>query len=190
MSETTVQAMSFEDALDQVIQLETCLTPEQAANLSKVLFPDTHLLELQFAGAMRKLTPLTVKFARRLHAAIMPFVNKAQEAAQSDGVLSLDDDIVNCLKLAAEILAEKYAWTDVKKKLDEEDVLISELQLLVVHQQKLQGDNDFLLGPLRVLIKLMQTRELLLARTNNTIRSKSTSDMLLSSTDGTAASTS
>ena len=161
---TEIVASSFEDALDQVLAVEASLTAEQRSQLSKVLFPDTHTSTVDFAGAQRILRPLTIKFTRRLDSALLPFHEKVRKAAESEIPFQVDQDIVDALYIAVGILAEFYGWTDVPKKITEEDVLLEELQILVVQQQHLQGDNDFLLGPLRVLIKFMQTREILQKR--------------------------
>lgn len=172
--EVVVQGLNFEDALNQVLTLEGSLTEEQRASLSKVLFPDTHTTKIKLGEKDRELRPLTIKYARQLHAAALPFVRAATAAAESDVAFSLDDDIVNTLKNATQILASYYGWDDVQKMLEEEDFTTSELQNLVVRQQLLQGDNDFLLGPLRILIKVMQVREILQARvTNSHLKSSS-----------------
>jgi hypothetical protein len=156
-----IEADSFEDALDQVLSLESHLTSEQRSQLSKVLFPDTHTDKVKLLGKERTLRPLTIKFSRRIHEALLPFNDKARKASEDETVFRLDGDIVEALYSAARILSEYYGWEDVPKAVAEEDVMIDELQLLVNVQQRLQGDNDFLLAPLRVLIKLMQTREIL-----------------------------
>lgn len=161
---TEIAASSFEDALDQVLAVEASLTEEQRSQLSKVLFPDTHTDEVDFAGAQRTLRPLTIKFSRRLDSALLPFHEKVRKAAEAEIPFQVDQDIVDALYIAVGILSEFYGWSDVLKKIAEEDVLLEELQILVVQQQHLQGDNDFLLGPLRVLIKFMQTLEILQRR--------------------------
>jgi hypothetical protein len=159
-----VEAGSFEEALNQALEIENALDPDQRKNLSKVLFPDTHVAELLFAGEQRKLRPLTVKFSRRMHEALIPFSEKAKEAAISETPYDVDPDMLKALYDMANILAEYYGWEDVPGKVATEDVLLSELQSLAVNQQELQGENDFLLSPLRIVIKLMQTREILSLR--------------------------
>jgi hypothetical protein len=156
-----IEAQSFEQALDQVLEVENSLTDDQRAALSKVLFPDTHTDKVTVGGTERQLRPLTVKFSRRVHAALLPFTKKAEAAAASEEAFSLDTDTVESLYETAKILSEYYEWEDVPKLIEEEDVLLSELQTLAIQQQNLQGENDFLLAPLRLLIKLMRVREML-----------------------------
>lgn len=182
----SVEAASFEEALNQALAIEDSLTDDQRRNLSKVLFPETHVAEVEFAGETRKLRPLTVKYSRRMHEMILPFSEKAREAAISEKPYDIDPDTLKALYDMAEILAEFYGWADVPAKVKEEDVLLSELQSLAINQQELQGENDFLLAPLRIVIKLMRTREILSTRV--LASSKSLSSTPVSSTDGTVPS--
>jgi hypothetical protein len=190
-ADVEAQAASFEEALNDVLRLEGALTDDQRDNLSKVLFPDTHTEKITVGGKERTLRPLTVKFARRVHTAVLPFTKKAEEASQSEAAFTLDDDTVSILYDAAKILSEYYGWDDIPKLIEEEDILLGDLQSLVVQQQALQGENDFLLVPLRLLIKLMRVREILsqLALTSRA-SGRSTSDSQPSLTDGTVPSTS
>lgn len=159
------ETLDFEGQLDELLNLDVAnLSEEQQSLLSQVLFPDTHTNKVVFAGSERELRPMTVKWSRKVHATLKPFNQKAAAAAQSEELYSLDDDLTEALYGMARHLSEYYQWEDVPAKIDEEDILLEDLQRLAVEQQFLQGENDFLLAPLRAAIKLMQTREILLVK--------------------------
>jgi len=165
MSQIEARGESFERALETLISAQSSsLTPEQREMLSKVLFPDTDTKHVMLCGKRRELVPLPVKVCRKLHAQFKPFNDAARAAAESSGVFSVDEDLLLALFEAGKTLAEHYKWPDVEKQIDDEDIHISELQALVNVQQRLQGDNDFLLGPLRVAVKVMQAREVVEVR--------------------------
>lgn len=189
--QVTVDAPSFEEALNNVLDMESRLLPDQRERLSKVLFPETHSKTVSIDGTVYELRPLTIKAARKLCAVVEPFSKQAEKAAtspESADTLNLNVGGVETLMSACKVLTDFYGWPDLAAKIAAEEITVSDLQSLVVNQQALQGDNDFLLGPLRMLIKMMQVQEILQA--SIATRAKSSSGTPLSSIDGTVPLTS
>jgi len=163
-----IEAPSLEEAVQVLLETEIgSLSDAQKNLLSQALFPETHTADVVVLGTKRELRPLTIKWSRKLHVLMQPFNQKATQAAESESVFSVDGDLLEALGKVATLLAEHYGWEDVKTAVDEEDIHIEDLQALAVRQEKLQGDNDFLLAPLRVAIKIMQAREVMTIKTHH-----------------------
>lgn len=145
---------------EALTQLQASLTPEEESNLSKVLFPDIHTNSVTILKKPRELRPLTVKWARKLRAIMQPYAQKLDAATKNPNNIDVDLDLLDGIKGAAKIIAEVYGWEDVVLAIDEEDLTTGELQALVATQVQLQGENDFLLIPLRVAIMVMQAVEI------------------------------
>jgi hypothetical protein len=176
-------ATPLEDQLNSATR-ETLggLTSEERAGLSKALFPETHTQEITLLGKPRVLRPLTIKYAKMLHAQLQPLAKELAGAMQGGAIEVVDDQVISHVMKAAGTIAEFYSWDDVIGAINDEDIDITQLQTLVVQQARLNGENDFLLGPLRVVILVMQMHELI------TVRLRSMSDMLPSLDSGIAAS--
>lgn len=136
------------------------LSKDEQASLSKVLFPDTHTDKIQFVGIERTLRPLTLKYSKRLFSLVSPISKQLQANAPTNQVVDMTAGTVEILKDVSMVLAEFYEWGDaVEHKIREDDVSFSELQALACTQLRLNGANDFLLGPLRVVVRVMQIHE-------------------------------
>lgn len=134
------------------------LTEEQRQQLSKALFPDTYTDEVEVCGKQRKIRPLTIKPARVISSLLESFQTLVNEAQVSKSPIEID--VLKNILSVCSVLAGYYKWEDVKAKIEEEDVSLSELQLLIVQQVRLQDSNDFLLNGLRTLVGVMQVHEI------------------------------
>jgi hypothetical protein len=139
------------------------LSEYQKSLLSLVLFPDTHTDTFEFGGEQYTVSPLTIKYAKKLHADLLPVMKKAEAAENSPQRINFDNDIVDALATAVLTLCDFYGaqWAQIRQAVVEEDVDLQTLQKIVVLQEGVQGTNDFLLGPLRLVIRLMQVQEIL-----------------------------
>lgn len=155
------------------------LSEEERKSLSKVLFPDTHTNEITVGGKKRTLRPLPVKWTRQVSHILQEF---NQKTSGSEDEVASDLNMLDALIKVVRILAEYYKWDDLLD--DPESLNIGEIQSLVYTQTELNGANDFLLSRLFMLVKQMQTREVLQLR----LKSMSTTQLL--SLLGTSASTS
>lgn len=173
------EPLGVQDGLD--LSYHSLLKDEKDA-LSKVLFPDTHIGKIVLLGKSRDLRPLTIKYARKLHAAVLPFAKQVQDL-ERDSVFDADVPLNEAMKSACDVIADFYEWSDVKKAVEAEDFTQAELQQLIVEQQALNGDNDFLLGPLRVIILILRGREIASMKLRNS------SITQVSATDGSSALT-
>lgn len=168
-----VDTSGFEAQIQQVLGDNLYdLTDEQKSQLSRVLFPETDVAPVVFMGVERKLRPLTVKYTRRIHQSMMLFAKRVSDGVDTSKVVSVDDELRQSLIEFAKVLCEFYGWGDeVLKKLEEEDVVVDDLQALAVVQSGVNGNNDFLLGPLRMAIQVMQVREVIMLRLKTPISS-------------------
>lgn len=142
-------------------ELFTKLTDEEKAKLSKVLFPDTDLDTIEILGKVRTIKPLPVKYAKLVHEASIDLGRLIAEAYKKPGVEILDDRILPVLSSVVKILAGFYSWSDIEVAVEKEELSLSELQGIVALQAAKNGANDFLLGPLRVVLKTMQLFEVI-----------------------------
>ena len=150
---------SLEDALQEDVA-KSLLQLSDREKLSKALFPDTHTKEVELLGITRQLRPVPLKVAKQLETALMPVSMKlANELAKTEA--DVGPLVISALSKAGRILATYYNWQDVQKGLDEEDLSVTELQMLASVQAQLNGENDFLLGPLRVILKVNQLHEII-----------------------------
>lgn len=160
-----VQQEMDEQVEEMVTKARGGLTPEQEAQLSKVLFPDTHTGTVEFCGADRTLRPLTVKWAKKMAAILQPISQALNEASLSTGVKDAELELADALVSVGKLLAEFYGWEEeVVAKLEEEEVDLAELQALVVEQGALTRASDFLLIPLRVVVGTMRLAEVAMLR--------------------------
>lgn len=142
------------------------LTEDEQVSLSKVLFPDTHVEEVILLDLPRKIKPIPVKFSRQIFALLKPISEKIGKSVQEQDKQEFDstDEITKSLFQVANILADFYKWEDVKQAAAQELLSLSEVQTLAYAQQEVNGSNDFLLGPLRLIIRVQQVHETLAAR--------------------------
>lgn len=157
-----------EMASKTVNALHQSLSEEEKEGLSKVLFPATHTKQVEMLGKVRDLEPLTVKWSKQVRSAMQPYAKALEQAINNpntveDQDMQLLDGITHC----ARILCNKYGWEDIAKAISEDDLTTSELQTLVVTQLNLQGENDFLVTPLRVACMVMRTAEIQTIRLKN-----------------------
>lgn len=149
--------------------LFSTLSEDEQEKLSKVLFPDTHTNVVNILGKPRELRPLPVKQAQRLKALVSPVtkqIEKAMQASEKDSTVDYDADepIQEVLSRTVNFLADYYGWEDVREALKGDGLPMSEYQGLVVSQVQINGANDFLLAPLRTVVRLMQLTEMLAVR--------------------------
>ncbi len=154
------------ESVDSLVQalLNTsndALTEKQQALLSKALFPDTHTAKVTLVGVERTLRPLTIKFARRVCDDLKDLHTKVVDATAGSPTIKVTEDMLAGFIKVAKILCEFYGWTDVLAKVEEEDIDNNDLMALAMTQNMVQGTNDFLLMPLRLLLKVAQLHEIL-----------------------------
>jgi hypothetical protein len=139
------------------------LSEEDKEKLSKVLFPDTDTTSITLLGKSRELRPLPIKYAKIIHAKLRPLAIKlgSNAATPSEGAVDIDQDVLEGLKHIALTLADFYGWSDLAKAVDEENISIDELEALALTQANVSKANDFLLGPLRVIVRVLQVGEIL-----------------------------
>lgn len=153
-TETTVQN-TFDKLFAQ-------LSPEEAAGLSKVLFPDTHTTHVDILGKRRELKPLVIKWSKKLRAVMQPWAKKLDDAVKNPDAVDLDTDLVSALSAATLVLCEAYGpeWNDIREALAVDEVPLKEIQELAAVQTQLQGEHDFLVLPLRVALMVMRSVEI------------------------------
>lgn len=160
--EQAVTQQNVEDLVQSLLAMETeALTEEQEALLSKALFPETHTSEITVLGKKRELRPLTIKYARKVNAGLKKLQSNVTEAVETNSSVKVDEDMLESFVGVVLILCEYYGWTDIRDKVESEDIDNSDLMLICMTQQNVQGTNDFLLMPLRLLLKVAQLHELL-----------------------------
>lgn len=154
-----MEAVAEKKLTDEKITSLRQLSSEDQKNLSKVLFPDIDTETVSVLGKDRILRPLPLKYARMVNTIVSPLVGELQNE-KGDGIKKdYNDPIVSVLKQVGKILNKFYGWgIDVELE-DEEKLTVSELQALMTVQVRLNGTNDFLLGPLRYLVMMMQVHE-------------------------------
>lgn len=148
------------DVATTLNSLQQQLEPDEKEALSKVLFPSEHVTHITLLQKRRELQPLVVKHARKLRSIMQPYAEKLNGAVKSPDRVDIDLDLLQGITDSARLLAEVYGWADVIEKLDAEELTTSEIQTVVVTQLRLQGENDFLLIPLRVAVMVMQAVEI------------------------------
>lgn len=138
------------------------LSKEDQAGLSKALFPEIDTREVTICGIKRSIRPVPIKYSKRLKELITPIAEKLTAALNNptDATpVHVDDEILAGLTYASTVLAEFYGWADVAKAIADEDITTAELQALCAAQLSLQESNDFLLGPLRIVMLIQQQHE-------------------------------
>ena len=145
------------------------LTEKQREELDKVLFPETHKDKVRVLGIVRSLNPIPIKVARALNAAIKPVAHKVEGSFQTAEKVEIDEEILEALKEGSRILTKYYGWEKVTEAIDNEEVTTSELQDLVFTQTRLNDTNDFLLGPCRVLERVLQLTEILRVKSSSIV---------------------
>ena len=148
------------------------LAKDESEALSKVLFPDTHTEEITVLGITRKLRPLPLKISKQLHQLLRPISDKISAGLKDPSLVDMTEDLVLSLKEVAVLLSSFYSWTDVQKELPDDGLSLSELQSIAVCQQKINGANDFLLGPLRIVVRVMQLQEVVTLKFHSTFSSR------------------
>ena len=131
--------------------------------LSKVLFPETHTVDANFCGAKRTLHPVPLKVAKKIFSVMQPFAEAATKAGNDETkAIAGDPMLADALLNVGICLCEFYNWgDDVKQKLVNEEVMVSELQELAAVQTQVQGANDFMLAALRLALQIMRVRSLM-----------------------------
>lgn len=148
------------------------LSKDEQASLSKVLFPDTHTETVEVLGVKRKLRPLPLKNTRVLNEILLPIAKKINSGNLQKQVTDVTEDVLSVLTETAQSLAQYYKWEDVLAALKEEELSLTELQAIAVMQQRLNGANDFLLAPLRVVVRQMQIQEVTVVKFNSMFSSR------------------
>lgn len=136
------------------------LSEEERKMLSKVLFPDSQMQPVNIMGKVRDLTPMPVKWAKKLRAAMLPFSDKLAAAQKDPTAASEDMALLEAIAQCCRVICDRYGWEDIKQALDDEELTSSDMQALVVAQTSLQGSNDFLVTPLRIACMVMQVVEM------------------------------
>ena len=147
--------------------LFSSLSEDEKKNLSTVLF-NLSSTRVNILDKERALRPLPIKFAKQIHALLSPFTEKLQKAASADQIIDINNDLTACLTDACKIIADFYKFDDIKADIESELLSLTDLQLLAHTQAQLNGSNDFLLLPLRLVINLMQMHEIVAMKLQNT----------------------
>jgi hypothetical protein len=160
-----VTDQSIEELVQSLVRIEAeGLNDDQKLLLSKALFPDTHTSEVEIAGQTRTFKPMTIKFARRINEDLKELQKRVQKAVSDNSAVRVDQDMLDGLVKVSNIICEFYGWEDLTQKIAEGDVTNEELLTMAMTQQNVQGTNDFLLMPLRLLLKVAQLHEILAIR--------------------------
>ena len=160
-----VNKENVEDLVQALVSMETeGLTEEQEQLLSKALFPDTHVHEIEILGKSRELKPLTIKYARRVNEGLKKLQSNITQSVEAQSTVKVDGDMLDSFIHVVLILCEYYGWVDIRERIESEDIDTNDLMLICMTQQNVQGTNDFLLMPLRLLLKVAQLHELLAIR--------------------------
>jgi hypothetical protein len=127
-------------------------------NLSKVLFNET-TDKVKLLDKERTLRPIPIKYAKQISAKLIPFSLEVQEAFNKQEAKDLNAGMMAALTDAANIIASFYKWDDVLKAISDEEITTAEMQSLCISQVNLNGNNDFLLRPLSLVIEMMRMIE-------------------------------
>lgn len=154
---------SLRDLIDKSI---AALGTDRRELLSKVLFPDTHKRYVEIEGVKYELNPMPLKLSKKVNAELKEYADLVMKNATStvgeayDAGAAVADQLSNVGKVLCDHYATKdEKWSKLKEAIENEDLVIDDIQDLVVTQQAVQGTNDFLLVPLRLLIGMMQLEE-------------------------------
>lgn len=165
MASQTIDKENVEDLVQALVSMEADgLTEEQELLLSKALFPETHTNTITILGKARELRPLTIKYARRVNEGLKKLQETVTTAVEKNAQVKADQDMMESFIHVVLILCEYYGWTDIRDKVESEDIETNDLMLICMTQQNVQGTNDFLLMPLRLLLKVAQLHEILAVR--------------------------
>lgn len=141
------------------------LSFDERESLSKALFPETHTERITLLGKERLLRPLPIKFSRKIHALTKPLIDKfgGNGAMPEAEVGQYDETIYSNLREVAKTVAEFYgeSWNDVVAAVNDEMISLVELEQIALEQVHLNSVNDFLLRPLRVLMRFLQATEIM-----------------------------
>ncbi len=140
------------------------LSFDERESLSKALFPETHTERITLLGKERLLRPLPIKFSRKVYTLTKPLIDKFGGATISEGEVGQQDETIyknlcEVVKTVAEFYGE--SWNDVVLAINDEMVSLVELEQVALEQVHLNSVNDFLLRPLRVLIRFLQVTEIM-----------------------------
>lgn len=160
-----IRPEGFEDKVEQAVKdALTGMKPDEQSELSKVLFPETHTAKVTLCGKEREVFPLPLKYARKVNDVLLPVAEKIQASTMSEATQHVTEDIISGLSTVVICVAEFRGWEDVRKAAEDEMIPLSEMQALAVEQVHVQGANDFLLGVLRIVIRVMQIQEIVQIR--------------------------
>jgi hypothetical protein len=178
---------TLESALEQHVEVSIeNLSEDQRAQLSKVLFPETHTDKITVLGQERQLRPTPIKVSRKIDDLLSPLIDKIEAAEKSAEDVDVGEDMLAVLFEVVAYLADFYEWEDVATAAREENLSHVELERVAVGQQNLNGRNDFLLQGLRIVIKTLQANDILVLLLEESMMSSIT---LRSLKDGISAST-
>lgn len=166
--------MAEEVKTPEAAEAKDFVSAEESEQLSKVLFPDTDTTSVTLLGSERQLRPLPIKYSKQIHALLEPVGKKIAQAltlpTEQEPLVGPDiphEEIVKALQEVAKVCATFYNWAEVKEAAEKEELSLSELQSLAVTQSEVSGRNDFLLGPLRLVIKALQIQEVVILKFQN-----------------------
>lgn len=147
---------------------------DEADKMSAVLFPTTFGEVVSLGGQTLKLTPLPIKRTKELFTALKPLSESIQASVSDPEVVkTMDLDMVGALETAARTIFEHHNATELLRRLSDQDFAVSELQALALQQQAINGANDFLLAPLRTIVRIMQISEILQHRFQSILTTQS-----------------
>lgn len=164
--------------------------------LSLVLFPETHTNEVTIAGIKITLRPLPIKYTKMIFSALDPhttgfkslFVKPDKPPAATVDKPDLNNEAIVALQKAGCLLADYYELPELKTKIQDEDVSLSDLENVLNEQQFINGTNDFLLSPLRLILTFLRLLEVTQVNSMKNLLDL-TSSMLHSVKNGAARST-
>lgn len=150
----------------QVKQESKDLTDEQISDLSdEVMHPELGGREVKFLNQTFTMVPLPISFSKRISKLIRPVMQKVAsvaklaekdpEAAVEDN--PLDDQAVGAMVQAVGIMLQFYRLDHlVPLQKVEDEVTVTSLYDFLMAQMELNGKNDFLLQPLRMLLSIVR----------------------------------
>ncbi len=137
-----------------------------------VLIPESNETDATFLGVEFKMKPLSIKWTRRISKLVQPIMIQVQKTAQRaadieegkakitdlDEINPLDEKSIDGLLDAVYIMLEAYEKSnDISREILEERATVTSVYEFAVVQVAINGENDFLLQPLRMLLGIVST---------------------------------
>lgn len=147
------------DVEDQIVTDKTPTVKEKVEDAEqKVLYPGTHTTQYTILGKKILLRPLPIGWAKRVCAQLVSLQDTLAKAAKTDDetesakVLEGSDIKAIDALMQASLILFKFYHVDISLQQLEDDAAVEDLIGFCKRQLALNGENDFLLQPLRTII--------------------------------------